>query len=76
MEYIRPRYALPEFEQVEGESAIVQARAPEQVLPKAIAGASLLVQLLVAKYIDHLPLHRQQVDVQAGSRLASSQLYT
>ena len=60
IEYVRPRYARPEAEQTEGTPAIVQAPAPDQVLPKAIAGAGLLTQLVVAKYIDHLPLHRQQ----------------
>ena len=59
-EYVRPRYARPESEQIEGVSPIVQASPPEQALPKSIAGTGLLVQLLVAKYIDHLPLYRQQ----------------
>ena len=60
IEYVRPRYARPAREQTEDIPAIVQAPAPDQVLPKAIAGAGLLTQLVVAKYIDHLPLHRQQ----------------
>ena len=41
-------------------SAVIQAPAPDQVLPKAIAGAGLLTQLAIAKFIDHLPLYRQR----------------
>lgn len=60
VEYVRPRYARAEAQQTEEVAAVIQAPAPDQVLPKAIAGAGLLTQLVVAKYIDHLPLYRQQ----------------
>lgn len=60
IEYVRPKYARPEAEQTEDEPAIVVAPVVDQVLPKAIAGAGLLVQIIVAKYIDHLPLYRQR----------------
>ncbi|WP_420457840.1 IS66 family transposase [Neolewinella sp.] len=67
IEYIRPRYVRPaanasqheEVQHAEG-SAVIQAPAPDQVLPKAIAGAGLLTQLAIAKFIDHLPLYRQR----------------
>jgi transposase len=38
------------------------AMAPVAAAPidKAMAGASLLAQVMVAKYMDHLPLHRQE----------------
>ncbi len=39
---------------------MIQAPAPDQVLPKATAGAGLLTQLAIAKFIDHLPLYRQR----------------
>ncbi len=32
---------------------------PESIFPKCISGASLITQILVDKYVDHLPLHRQ-----------------
>jgi transposase len=35
------------------------ASKPVQPIEKSTAGASLLSQLIVAKYADHLPLHRQ-----------------
>ncbi|MEL6791776.1 MAG: transposase, partial [Pseudomonadota bacterium] len=60
IEYVRPRYARPEAEQTEEVAAIVQAPVPDQVLPKAIAGVGLLVQIIIAKFIDHLPLYRQR----------------
>ncbi|MGE4569431.1 MAG: IS66 family transposase [Bacteroidales bacterium] len=50
---VRPKYALPQ-----GEGVLI-AELPTQVLPKANAGASLLSHLLVSKYQDHLPFHRQ-----------------
>jgi transposase len=35
------------------------AAKPSQPIEKSTAGASLLTQVIVAKYADHLPLHRQ-----------------
>src|ERR1700719_4076416 len=35
------------------------ATKPSQPIEKSTAGASLLAQVIVAKYADHLPLHRQ-----------------
>jgi transposase len=35
------------------------ATKPAQPIEKSTAGASLLAQVIVAKYADHLPLHRQ-----------------
>lgn len=35
------------------------AQKPEQPLPKSLAGASLLAQVIVSKFCDHQPLHRQ-----------------
>src|SRR5260370_38317525 len=38
---------------------IKTASKPSQPIEKSVAGASLLTQVIVAKYADHLPLHRQ-----------------
>src|SRR5437868_6756432 len=35
------------------------AGKPSQPIEKSTAGASLLTQVIVAKYADHVPLHRQ-----------------
>ena len=50
---IRPKYALSNAE------GIRIASLPSLPLPKSNAGASLLAHLLVSKYMDHLPFHRQ-----------------
>lgn len=52
--YIRPKYAKPANE------GILIAPMIDRPLPKAIAGAGLLAQIIIDKYVDHLPLHRQQ----------------
>ena len=38
---------------------IVQAAAPSRPIERGIAGPGLLAHVLVSKYCDHLPLHRQ-----------------
>lgn len=60
IEYVRPKYALPAERQVEGESPIFIPDVPEQVLPKSIITVDVLVHIIVAKYIDHLPFYRQR----------------
>lgn len=49
----RPRYAEP----ITG--TVVQAPAPARAIEKCSADSSLLAQIAVEKYIDHLPLYRQ-----------------
>ena len=39
--------------------SIAQAPAPSLPINRGLAGPGLLSQVLVAKYCDHLPLHRQ-----------------
>jgi transposase len=39
--------------------AIVQAETPSRPIARGLAGPGLLAHVLVAKYADHLPLHRQ-----------------
>src|SRR5678810_1448548 len=39
--------------------SIVTAPMIERPLPKAIAGPGLLTQIVIDKYVDHLPLYRQ-----------------
>jgi len=52
--YIRPKYVSAD------NTTILIAPMPERPLPKAIAGPGLLAQIVIDKYVDHLPLHRQQ----------------
>lgn len=50
---VRPKYAKP------GGEGVIIAPMIERPLPKAIAGPGLLAQVVIDKYIDHLPLYRQ-----------------
>ena len=52
--YVRPKYAKPD------NTGIITASMIERPLPKAIAGPGLLAQIVIDKYVDHLPLYRQQ----------------
>ncbi|GAA3935372.1 IS66 family transposase [Chitinophaga oryziterrae] len=69
--YIRPKYLLPSTDTTE--SNIVIADLPGQPIDKCIAGPGLLSQLVIDKYVDHLPLHRQmQRFERAGVKLPYS----
>jgi transposase len=61
---VRPKYALKKtLQQNEANGAsgenIKIATLPMLPLPRSNAGASLLAELLVSKYMHHLPFHRQ-----------------
>jgi transposase len=49
---VRPKYALAD------KSGVVVADLPEVPIYRCMAGVSLLVYLVIAKYVDHLPLYR------------------
>ena len=55
-QYIRPKYAAP---LPEGSSTVLMAALPGRLLEKCMAGEGLLAQMIVDKYLDHLPIHRQ-----------------
>ena len=57
IEHIRFKYAAKK----DGESTIVTASAQPSPLPKSNASASLLANILVSTYVDHLPLNRQEM---------------
>ena len=44
---------------------LVQAPVPAHVIDKGIPTAGLLAQVLVAKFLDHLPLYRQEAHLRA-----------
>ncbi len=57
------------------EGSIVQAPVVPHIIDKGLPTAGLLAQVLVAKYLDHLPLHRQEAIFQrAGYPTARSTL--
>lgn len=51
---IRPKYALKD------KSAILIGDLPSLPIPKSNAGASLLANIVVSKFVDHLPFYRQR----------------
>ncbi len=53
LDVIRPKYKRPDDE-------IEVAEVPERPFPKCAAGPSLMAHVMVSKYGDHLPLHRQE----------------
>jgi len=69
-QYIRPRYVQPLTELT---NIVVTASLPGRLLDKCMAGEGLLAQIVVDKYVDHLPLHRQLQRFQrAGVSIAQS----
>lgn len=52
---------------------IVVAELPTQVIPNGNAGASVLAYLMVSKFMDHLPFHRQvQIFKRDGMKIPES----
>lgn len=69
-QYIRPKYAAPLRE---GGSTVLTASLPGRLLEKCMAGEGLLAQMIVDKYLDHLPIHRQlQRYERMGVKIAQS----
>jgi transposase len=59
---IRPKYICGNCEGKENEdSPAVKIKPPEpQIIPRSIAGASLLSNIMIQKFQDHVPFHRQE----------------
>ncbi len=51
--YVRPKYVQA------NNQGIIIAPMVDRPLPKAIVGPGLLAQIIIDKYVDHLPLYRQ-----------------
>lgn len=68
-QYVRPKYARANQE------GIVIADLPARPIDKGIPGPGLLAQIVIDKYTDHLPVHRQiQRFQREGIKLSSSTL--
>lgn len=59
VQVVRPKYKKP-APSGSVETSIVVAPSLERPLPKGMAGPGLLAHVLVSKFADHLPLHRQE----------------
>ncbi|WP_442320131.1 IS66 family transposase [Buttiauxella ferragutiae] len=53
-QYVRPQYSCTCCQRV------VSGEVPAQLIPKGLAETSLVAQVVVSKYRDYQPLHRQQ----------------
>ncbi|QZE14362.1 transposase [Halosquirtibacter laminarini] len=51
---VRPKYRLPEKDN------IIISELPSDLIPKCMAGNSLISQFIVGKFYDHIPLYRAQ----------------
>lgn len=68
-QYVRPKYA-----KANGEGVLI-AELPARPIDKGIPGPGLLAQIVIDKYTDHLPVHRQiQRFEREGIKLSSSTL--
>lgn len=68
-QYVRPKYAKSNGE------GVVIAELPARPIDKGIPGPGLLAQIVIDKYTDHLPVHRQiQRFEREGIKLSSSTL--
>ena len=56
-QFVRPEYIKPSEDGLNAKRVI--APLPAMPLQKAIAGPSLLTQLMVSKFVDHQPVYRQ-----------------
>ncbi len=66
--HVRPKYACPVCEE-----GVVIAPPPAQLIPKSMASPSLLAHIVVSKYVDALPLYRQeQIFLRLGVDLVRS----
>jgi transposase len=67
--HVRPKFSCATCQR------IVQAAAPLRPVARGVAGPGLLAHVLVSKYCDHLPLHRQsQIYAREGVDLDRSTL--
>jgi transposase len=61
LRHIRPKYACRQCEGVEDEGPTVRiVPMPPQIIPQSIVSPGLLAHILTAKFVDHLPLYRQE----------------
>jgi transposase len=66
-EIVRPKFR----HRLDRNRAPLLAAAPERVVPGGYASAGLIASILIGKYVDHLPLYRQeQMSARWGAKLS------
>lgn len=70
IEHVRPKYACRKCEE-----GVTTAPAPPRVIEKGVPGPGMLAHVAVSKFLDHLPLNRQErILERQGLRIARSTL--
>ncbi len=62
-QYIRFKYVVAVNNT---DSTVITASLPGRIMEKCMASESLMAQIIVDKYVDHMPLHRQSQRLQRG----------
>jgi transposase len=57
---VRPSYVCRVCERVGNDPQVVQPSLPPEPISRGTAAAGLLAHVVVSKYVDHLPLYRQE----------------
>lgn len=57
---VRPTYVCRACERAGDDAQMVQPPLPPETIPRGTAAAGLLALVIVSKYVDHLPLYRQE----------------
>lgn len=57
---VRPTYACRSCERAGDDPRVIRRPLPPEPIPRGAAAAGLLAHVIVSKYIDHLPLYRQE----------------
>jgi transposase len=57
---VRHTYACRYCERAGGDPQVARRPLPPEPIPRGTAAAGLLAHVIVSKYVDHLPLYRQQ----------------
>jgi transposase len=69
-QYVRPKYACKTCQ-----DGVLQEALPKRPIKKGLPGVGLLTQVLVAKYVEHQPLYRQEkIYKRQGVKLSRSTL--
>ena len=70
IEHVKPKYACRKCE-----DGVMTAPTPPRVIEKGVPGPGMLAHVAVSKYVDHLPLNRQEsIFERHGLRIARSTL--
>lgn len=71
-QYVRPKYAIALSDT---DNTVITASLPERMMEKCMFGEALMAKIIVDKFVDHIPLDRQQKRFEReGVKLPSSTL--